>query len=199
MSYGVIIFFALFVATIFFVRTKYRAKRNTSIQTLENKFGLKRKWIESGRGHLELEGEIKGYQLKVIEAGKMRGSNKRSGGLILELNNPGFEFKFCITEQHFLGGLLPNYGADINFHNEELDKRFIISSTDEFKLRKLISSEIIELLIKNRGLFTNCSLQNDGKTLRFYLLTNKIMSMGLDRLNKQIAFMVNFCILANRK
>jgi hypothetical protein len=193
-----LILLSVLIILIFFIRSKYRAKRHKTIQTFENKFGLKRKWIETGRGNLELHGEIKGYEIRIIEPGKKSGSNKRSGGIIIEIVNPGFDFRFCITEQHFLSSLLPNYGADIEFHNEKLDKNFVLSSTDEFKFRKIITPRLIDLLNNNRGLFTNCSLQNDGVTIRFYLLTNKIMSLGTNRLNQQIAFMVNFCILAKK-
>ncbi|MEX1001536.1 MAG: hypothetical protein WDZ35_05425 [Crocinitomicaceae bacterium] len=87
----------------------------------------------------ELRGELYGYPFQMIE--KMEGSSKnKSITTYIIFSNTPFGFDFKIGKEHVFSKLGKHIGMkDIEFNETEFDKRFLIKSKEEDKMRRLLS------------------------------------------------------------
>lgn len=119
----------------------------------------KRGWLESDKMHLE----VRNWTITLDD---YTVSNGKSSTKFTRMRAPfksNSDFRFCMSPHGLISNIaIKLFGAqDIHINDEEFDKRFVIESNNEWKVRQLLESQNLRNLLLSQNVGLQFALMDD--------------------------------------
>ena len=136
-----------------------------------------------------MTGKVNGKQVRIFEEIEGQGRNRETLTCI-EFESSPFDFEFSIGKETFATKFGKFFGYnDIEFQDENFDKKFLLKSENEIAFRSLMDPQMQDELIAIE-LYLQGALVNSKKTFKYLLPGQIYLEEDLFGIEEILKFMV---------